>query len=158
GIVAEGLAGRCVRLGGTCGSDGARAVGACSRFAHSAEARSREAWRVWARRLDEPADAHDARARRRCDARPRTLDRFAGVSKTMTLDRRTLIQAAAGAFAFGAAAPRFSFAATPGDRRLIVIILRGAMDGLASVPPHGDADYARVRGALAMTKGQGGIL
>ena len=76
----------------------------------------------------------------------------------MTLDRRILIQAAAGAFVVGAAAPRFSFAATPGDRRLIVIILRGAMDGLAAVPPHGDSDYARVRGSLALAKGgQGGI-
>ena len=73
----------------------------------------------------------------------------------MTLDRRTLIQAAAGAFLASAAAPRFSFAATPGDRRLIVIILRGAMDGLAAVPPHGDSDYGRVRGALAMSKGDG---
>ncbi len=76
----------------------------------------------------------------------------------MTLDRRTLIQSAAGAFVLGVDAPRFSFAATPGDRRLIVIILRGAMDGLASVPPHGDADYARVRGALALSRGQGGIV
>lgn len=75
----------------------------------------------------------------------------------MTLDRRTLIHAAAGAFALGAS-PRFSFAATPGDRRLVVIVLRGAMDALAAVPPHGDADYARVRGSLAMTKGQGGII
>ena len=75
----------------------------------------------------------------------------------MTLDRRILIQAAAGAFALGAAAPRFSFAATAGDRRLIVIILRGAMDGLAAVPPYGDADYGRVRGTLALSKGQGGI-
>jgi uncharacterized protein (DUF1501 family) len=75
----------------------------------------------------------------------------------MTLDRRTLIQSAAGAFVLGGAAPRFSFAATQGDRRLIVVILRGAMDGLAAVPPHGDADYVRVRGALALSKGQGGI-
>jgi uncharacterized protein (DUF1501 family) len=31
------------------------------------------------------------------------------------------------------------------------------MDGLASVPPYGDSDYGRVRGALAMSRGQGGI-
>ena len=70
----------------------------------------------------------------------------------MTLDRRTLIQSAAGAAALGAVAPRFSFAATPGDRRFIVVILRGALDGLAAVPAHGDPDYARARGAVALPK------
>jgi uncharacterized protein (DUF1501 family) len=70
----------------------------------------------------------------------------------MTLNRRTLIQSAAGLAALGAAAPRFSWAATPGDRRFIVIILRGAMDGLAAVPAHGDPDYARARGAVALPK------
>ncbi len=68
----------------------------------------------------------------------------------MTLDRRTLIQSAVGAAVLGMAAPRFSFAATPGDRRFIVVILRGALDGLAAVPPHGDPDYARARGAVAL--------
>jgi uncharacterized protein (DUF1501 family) len=70
----------------------------------------------------------------------------------MTLDRRTLIQSAAGAAALTTAMPRFAFAATQGDRRLIVVILRGALDGLAAVPPHGDPDYARARGQLALPK------
>src|SRR5262245_45572907 len=70
----------------------------------------------------------------------------------MTLDRRTLIQAAVGAAALNTAAPRFAFAATPGDRRFIVIVMRGALDGLAAVPPHGDPDYARARGSLALPK------
>ena len=39
----------------------------------------------------------------------------------------------------------------PGDRRLVVVILRGAVDGLAAVPPHGDKDYQSVRGALALS-------
>src|SRR5215470_1082841 len=77
----------------------------------------------------------------------------------MTLDRRTLIQSAVGAAALGAAAPRFSFAATPGDRRFIVVILRGAMDGLAAVPPHGDPDYAPARRQLALPRsGEGAIV
>lgn len=46
---------------------------------------------------------------------------------------------------------RYAFAATPGDRRLIVVILRGAVDGLAAVPPHGDKDYQSVRGKLALS-------
>jgi uncharacterized protein (DUF1501 family) len=70
----------------------------------------------------------------------------------MTLDRRTLIHSAAGAAVLTAAAPRFSFAATPGDRRFIVIVMRGALDGLAAVPPHGDPDYTRARGSLALPK------
>ncbi|MCE9522971.1 MAG: DUF1501 domain-containing protein [Alphaproteobacteria bacterium] len=70
----------------------------------------------------------------------------------MTLDRRTLIQSIAGAAAFGTVAPRFSYAATSGDRRLIVIILRGALDGLAAVPAFGDPDYARARGAVALPR------
>src|ERR1700749_785011 len=46
---------------------------------------------------------------------------------------------------------KFAFAAVPGDRRLVVVILRGAVDGLAAVPPHGDKDYVAVRGQLALT-------
>lgn len=37
-----------------------------------------------------------------------------------------------------------------GERRLVVIVLRGAMDGLHAVVPYGDADYAGLRGALAV--------
>ncbi len=40
-----------------------------------------------------------------------------------------------------------SFAAVPGENRLVVIILRGGMDGLAVVQPVGDPDFARLRGA-----------
>ena len=45
---------------------------------------------------------------------------------------------------------RFAFAGVPTDRRFVVVILRGALDGLAVVPPHGDKDYASMRGALAL--------
>src|SRR5204862_6111779 len=33
--------------------------------------------------------------------------------------------------------------------RLVLIIMRGARDGLAAVPPHGDRDYAALRGQFA---------
>ena len=48
---------------------------------------------------------------------------------------------------------RLSFAntATNGKSRFVFIILRGALDGLASVPPHGDRDYGALRRDLAMT-------
>jgi uncharacterized protein (DUF1501 family) len=34
---------------------------------------------------------------------------------------------------------RLALAAAPTDRRFMVVILRGAMDGLAAVPPVGDS-------------------
>jgi uncharacterized protein (DUF1501 family) len=58
--------------------------------------------------------------------------------------------AAAGALAVWDAPFGFAFANVPTDRRFIVVILRGALDGLAAVPPHGDKDYASVRGTLAI--------
>lgn len=45
---------------------------------------------------------------------------------------------------------QLAFAATPTDKRLMVIILRGGMDGLAAVPPLGDPAYRSARGALAL--------
>lgn len=44
---------------------------------------------------------------------------------------------------------RPSFAAAETESRLVVVILRGALDGLAAVPPVQDPAYASVRGALA---------
>ncbi len=52
-----------------------------------------------------------------------------------------------------AALPGVSFAAgAAGDARLVVVILRGALDGLAAVPPFGDAGYAAARGPLAIAR------
>ena len=39
--------------------------------------------------------------------------------------------------------------AAPDDPRLIVVLLRGGLDGLAAVPALGDADFAAARGPLA---------
>ena len=63
--------------------------------------------------------------------------------------RREFLGLAAGAFAV-AGLPGALFAAMPGDRRLVVVLLRGAMDGLAAVPPVGDARYAERRGKMAL--------
>lgn len=38
------------------------------------------------------------------------------------------------------------------ERRLVVILLRGAMDGLHAVLPYGDPDYAGLRGGLAIAE------
>src|SRR5512146_1303800 len=37
------------------------------------------------------------------------------------------------------------------DPRLLVIVLRGALDGLATVAPVGDPDWVRLRGDKALT-------
>jgi uncharacterized protein (DUF1501 family) len=57
---------------------------------------------------------------------------------------------AAGALSVWDAPLRLAFANVPTDKRLVVVILRGALDGLAAVPPHGDPDYKSVRGVLAL--------
>jgi uncharacterized protein (DUF1501 family) len=67
-------------------------------------------------------------------------------------NRRLILKSALAASAMSAwdAPVRFAFANVPGDRRFVVVILRGALDGLAAVPPHGDPDYRSVRGILAL--------
>jgi uncharacterized protein (DUF1501 family) len=46
--------------------------------------------------------------------------------------------------------PGLSPAASGGQTRLVVVLLRGAMDGLHLLPPRDDADYLRARGELAV--------
>lgn len=64
--------------------------------------------------------------------------------------RREFLRSALGSGLALAALPRLAFASIPGERRLIVVLLRGALDGLAAVPPYADPYYARARGALAL--------
>ncbi len=67
------------------------------------------------------------------------------------MDRRQLL-ATFGLSIAGAAVPRFAFASAPTDKRFLVIILRGAMDGLSAVPAWGDPDFERARNGLALPK------
>ena len=46
--------------------------------------------------------------------------------------------------------PRQASAAGARDPRFVVVILRGALDGLSAVAPIGDPDYADLHGALAL--------
>jgi uncharacterized protein (DUF1501 family) len=64
--------------------------------------------------------------------------------------RRALLLGGA-SFAAWAYLPKFARAADGRDPRLIVVILRGALDGLATVAPIGDPDYAGLHGAIALT-------
>jgi uncharacterized protein (DUF1501 family) len=47
--------------------------------------------------------------------------------------------------------PRVPIAETQGDARFVLVILRGALDGLGAVPAYGDGNYASKRGQLAIT-------
>lgn len=68
----------------------------------------------------------------------------------MHLTRRRFLQGL-GMFTLSAATPlRFAYAATQGNKRLLLVILRGAMDGLAAVVPYGDRSYADARGKMAL--------
>jgi uncharacterized protein (DUF1501 family) len=69
----------------------------------------------------------------------------------MTISRRSVLKgAAAGGFLAGVAPMRATLAAAATDQRLVVYILRGAMDGLAALPPYADPSYRTARGNLAM--------
>jgi uncharacterized protein (DUF1501 family) len=48
--------------------------------------------------------------------------------------------------------PGVSFAAAPGNPPFVVVILRGALDGLSAVPPYGDPAYEDARGPIAIAR------
>ena len=76
---------------------------------------------------------------------------IARLCETPPLSRRNMLLA--GGALFGATyLPRLAHAASGRDPRLIVIVLRGALDGLSAVAPLGDPDYAGLHGAIALTR------
>lgn len=67
------------------------------------------------------------------------------------LHRRHLLTAATGAAALSF--PVFAFGQGQAtNKRLLVIILRGGLDGLSAMPPIGDPAYASLRGRLAIER------
>ncbi len=73
---------------------------------------------------------------------------------TNEISRRTLLGAACCLAASPVITP-VSFAAVPGDNRLVTIVLRGAMDGLALVQPYGDPALPALRPKLALAPERG---
>lgn len=74
------------------------------------------------------------------------------------MDRRAFLRSGLALGCSAAALPALTplrLVAAPGENRLVVIILRGAMDGLGVFPPHADAALARLRPALAPRDGDG---
>jgi len=72
------------------------------------------------------------------------------ITTSLLTSRRQLMLAGA-SFAAWAYLPKSARAADQRDPRLVVVILRGALDGLATVAPIGDPDYAGLHGAIALT-------
>ena len=59
------------------------------------------------------------------------------------ITRRDALKGLGGLVA-AAAFPGLGLAALPGsERRLVLVFLRGGLDGLSAVPAYGDADFAR---------------
>lgn len=77
----------------------------------------------------------------------------------IALNRRLFLSGIAGLLGLGGALAAQQFAPRPRptplaparpDARLLVVILRGGLDGLALIPPHGDPGYRAARGSLAL--------
>ena len=66
------------------------------------------------------------------------------------MDRRTFLGAACSAAAWPMATP-VVLASAPGERRLVVIVLRGGLDGIGMVQPYGDPAFAKLRPTIAET-------
>src|SRR5215831_9730762 len=73
-------------------------------------------------------------------------------SRSLLITSRRDLLLGGASFAAWAHLPKLARAADGRDPRLVVTILRGALDGLATVAPVGDPDYAGLHGAIALTK------
>lgn len=73
---------------------------------------------------------------------------------TDRINRRTFLAGACCLAASPLVTP-VSFAAMPGDNRLVTIVLRGAMDGLALVQPYGDPALRFLRPKLSLSMDDG---
>ena len=77
---------------------------------------------------------------------------------SLKVGRREALLGLTAAFTIGRSS--LAMARAPGEKRFVVVLLRGAMDGLSAVQPYGDANFAGLRGALALPGpgSQGGVL
>ena len=73
-----------------------------------------------------------------------------GLCESASPSRRAMLVTGGSLFAW-AHLPKFARAADGRDPRLVVIILRGALDGLSAVGPYGDPDYAGLHGDIALS-------
>ena len=65
------------------------------------------------------------------------------------VSRRDILRGV-GAAAMVSGIPGLTFARAESDARFVLVILRGAADGLAIAAPYGDGNYRKIRGELAL--------
>ena len=107
-----------------------------------------------AQRRPETDDRAGAVARRRPDAAAWPAPSSRGDDHDQPTPDCKAWRAVAAAAALGRAP--LGLARLPGERRLVVVILRGGLDGLAAVPPIGDPGLRRARGERSPLPGPGG--
>lgn len=66
------------------------------------------------------------------------------------LNRRDVLKSL-GLVAIANSAATLSLASTRSDARFVLVVLRGAVDGLALAAPYGDGNYRKLRGELALS-------
>jgi uncharacterized protein (DUF1501 family) len=73
---------------------------------------------------------------------------------------RRIVLKSLGLGAVASSVPGLAFATTGSEARFVLIVLRGAVDGLAVAAPYGDGSYEKARGELAISKPgtSGGLL
>lgn len=106
--------------------------------------------------LGSPAQVSHASRAAKADA----VEAATGERPRAHLSRRGVLRGGAGAglgaLMVASATPRYAFAATPTAPRdtIVAIFMRGAMDTLSALVPHGDPAYYAARPSVAVAKGQ----
>ena len=72
------------------------------------------------------------------------------IPAVLPVTRRGALLGLGAAFSLGRAS--LALAAAPTENRFVVVLLRGAMDGMSAVQPYGDPDCTSVRGDLALAE------
>jgi len=71
------------------------------------------------------------------------------------LNRRSFLLSASTGLAASLISTRSVYAAAPTDSRMVIVVLRGALDGLHALVPYADADYTRLRPSVSPLVGNG---
>ena len=76
----------------------------------------------------------------------------------MAITRRGFLSAAACSVLPFGLTTKLSYAAVPSEKRIVVILLRGAMDGLHLLQPYGDPLFEKMRPTLARSPDSSGMI
>jgi len=73
------------------------------------------------------------------------------IAMTFSNPSRRALMSGLGGLALATSAGQLAFARSTGQKKIVLVILRGAMDGLAAVAPYADPHYRPARGRLALS-------